>query len=292
MEIYNKISLDDMCAVVVTFNGEKIIAESLLALIDNVNHILVVDNASTDKTLDIINDLNLNGVKVIKNDKNLGLSFALNRGAQFARDHGFKWILTMDQDSILNEGAVKELVDVYALLDSGYKDKLACLCINPSIDRNIVERYTKKKCVITSGNLVNIECLIEVGGYENKLFIDSVDFDFCLKVASKKYKIIQCNYATMEHQIGENRFINILGWRIRLNIHSRVRKFFISRNHIYILKSYFLKETFFCIKKTIFYLGFLLQVLFFEPNRLSNFRVIFKGLYCGIKGDFSDYESN
>jgi glycosyltransferase involved in cell wall biosynthesis len=64
-------------------NGEKHIAgaiESVLGQTFSDFKLLVVDDCSTDSSMDIVGSFGDARIKILKNDKNLGLSAALNRG--------------------------------------------------------------------------------------------------------------------------------------------------------------------------------------------------------------------
>lgn len=60
-----------------------------------VSEIIVVDDCSTDNSLDLINKLYLNNLKIIKNKKNKGQSYSIFKGVTFAKN---KIIMIMDSD--------------------------------------------------------------------------------------------------------------------------------------------------------------------------------------------------
>ena len=43
--------------------------------------------------------------------------------------------------------------------------------------------------VIASGNIINLQAWNKVGRFDNSLFIDEVDHDFCHRLTQEKYKI-------------------------------------------------------------------------------------------------------
>src|SRR4030095_6760554 len=91
-----------VCAVMVTYNGGAIVARSTKAIVEQVDHLIIVDNCSDENTLkrieDIQRDLNPK-VTMILNEQNRGIAAALNQGVKAALSKGFEWILTLDQDS-------------------------------------------------------------------------------------------------------------------------------------------------------------------------------------------------
>lgn len=68
--------------IVVTFNSEKYIQNCLNSIKLNISkndELFIIDNYSTDHTLEIIKKNNLNNLKLICNQKNLGFSKAVNQ---------------------------------------------------------------------------------------------------------------------------------------------------------------------------------------------------------------------
>ena len=82
------------------YNGEKHIAaaiESVLGQTFSDFKLLVVDDCSTDSSIEIVKSFGDSRIQILKNDKNQGLSAALNRGIEISRS---KYIARMDCDDI------------------------------------------------------------------------------------------------------------------------------------------------------------------------------------------------
>ncbi len=97
-------------AVITTYNSEQVIARALTSLDtlppgERPSDIVIVDNASSDGTVDTINSLNVR-VKTVLNRKNLGLSKANNIGASIASGDS---LLFMNPDVEVLPGAVSAL---------------------------------------------------------------------------------------------------------------------------------------------------------------------------------------
>lgn len=280
----------DVCGVIITYNGESTIVNTLLKLKNNVKNIVIVDNYSEDKTIEIIRSLNLDNVYIVENKTNAGIASALNQGAEYAKKRGFSWILTMDQDSLLADNVLLEMIKVYSTFGEEQKKRIACLAPIPVMNERALRKkdliYELKDYVITSGNLVKLEHLDLIGGYEEKLFIDSVDFDFCLKLNDFNLLIVQCTNAYMHHELGKLKKIKLFGAVFEIHLHSSLRKYYMSRNHIYILKRFFKTNKRFCIKKTFFFLLFLTQIILFESNKKKNLKAIFRGIRHGIEDKY------
>ena len=86
--------------IIVTFNGEQWIRNCLLSIRESSisSHIIVVDNSSTDETINII-ILEFPEVTLIQNEINLGFGKANNIGIQFALKKSATFLLLLNQVS-------------------------------------------------------------------------------------------------------------------------------------------------------------------------------------------------
>lgn len=103
---------------------------------------LIVDNASTDRTCDVINSFDDKRIRLVINDKNMGQTYSLNRGLELARG---KYIARIDSDDIALRDRISKQVEFlennpeYGLVGSWVRyiddeDKLTVLMKMPSTD--------------------------------------------------------------------------------------------------------------------------------------------------------------
>src|SRR5207249_3186734 len=95
-----------------TFNDADIIdrtIESVRAQTHPVDEILVVDNGSSDNTLD---QPSLRQVTVLRHAENQGTSGAVYGGIRYALDHDYDWIWLFDADSNPEPDALEKLLDL------------------------------------------------------------------------------------------------------------------------------------------------------------------------------------
>ena len=99
--------------IIVTWNAEKFIRDCLesvfLQQIDEIE-VIIVDNGSTDSTLNILEDY-LDRVKLIRNKINSGFCAANNQA--FAKATG-KFIFTLNSDIVLEPNYISQLMDCLA----------------------------------------------------------------------------------------------------------------------------------------------------------------------------------
>jgi len=104
-----------VCVVVLNWNGikdtEKCL-DSLLGQSYEDYEILVVDNGSRDKSLNILLDLERKhpSLRVITNEFNKGFAGGVNTGINYGIKHGFDAIALFNNDAVADEQWLKELV--------------------------------------------------------------------------------------------------------------------------------------------------------------------------------------
>ncbi len=94
---------ESVAIVVVTFNRADLLEQMLLGLA-KLEHpadaVIVVDNASTDRTAEVLTHSTLAGLQVITSAENLGGAGGFRTGVEAAYDQGFDRIWLMDDDVI------------------------------------------------------------------------------------------------------------------------------------------------------------------------------------------------
>ena len=271
-------------AGIVTYNPEidrlRLNMDALLR--NGIKRIVLIDNGS--KNADEISAFleNYPEAYIIKNRKNEGVAHALNQIFQEAYDSGcYEWVLTLDQDSVIDDNML-EVYEEYAQNDdvvsltTPQRDRNFELNRNPDTDKT---QYIKR--CITSGNLVRISVWKEVGGFDDRLFIDSVDHEFCYRLREHGYQILQINTPLILHEVGKATLVNFLGKpRLLLN-HSAFRKYYLIRNRAYLLKTFPLAwecDDYLNIVKFI-----IKTVLLEKEDRWGKLRSMVKGYHDGLK---------
>lgn len=81
--------------IIPAYNAEKEISDLLDRLLQYRERLVVINDGSSDSTLDIITH---KGITVLDNCTNRGISFCVNRGINWAKSQGFDKIILMDAD--------------------------------------------------------------------------------------------------------------------------------------------------------------------------------------------------
>ena len=286
--------MNSVAAVIITYNVENDFKERINKLKGKVDEIIVVDNGSKAETINMLKELEKE-VTVIYLEDNKGIASALNKGIKYSIEKGYNWILTLDHDSIITDNMIKNMLTCYEGLNNELKEKVAMLVPVHVEEKeyqngsNINEEkasnsYIEVLTEITSGALTKAEIYKNVGMYDEKLFIDLVDHDYCLSLNKKGFKIIQVNNATLIHNLGESVRKSILGLKMIPTNHSPLRRYYMSRNRHYIWEKY--KEDFpsWVLTDKRRFITENLKIVLFEDNKIEKFKYIKKGI--------KDYRNN
>lgn len=222
-------------------------------------------------------------VTLLENQRNEGIAKTLNQGMEYWEEKGVPWVLSLDQDSVCPPDMLEQLISCI-----GIDENIAIVCpkilnegqgIMPS--KGTVVNLDGKLCwiddVITSGTCMNVEKWRAVGGYDERLFIDFVDVDMCIRLRKQGFLILENANVVLEHQIGETFMRKLFGKTFIVRNHSPFRKYYIIRNDIYLYKK---KEQ--VLKNVIKFVGReMLLVLLYEKQKGKKLVSMCRGIIDG-----------
>ncbi len=200
-------------AVVVTYNGAAFIERCLQSLLESRYPvtILVVDNASTDTTREIV--AAFPAVETIVLQTNIGFGRANNIGIGRALQQGADYVFLLNQDARVTPETIGTLVGCarsaaeYGILspmhlngDGSQIDYLfsrhLARSANPSYTRLLSDLYKGCLAEVYPVSFVNAaawlltrECLMQVGGFDPLFFMYGEDADYCRRAAFHGFKI-------------------------------------------------------------------------------------------------------
>lgn len=272
-------------AGIVLYNPDiERLQENLNTISGQVDEILLIDNGSTN-TSRIKSLCGGGNYLVIFNKDNLGISHALNQILSYSIQNDYDWFITLDQDSVAN----CYLIENYKSFLQTHPE-INCGCITSNIiDRNFErkEKYNNNcdykiiNYCITSGSMMNANIISSIGGFDDQMFIDKVDTEICIRMTNNGYQIIRINFDGVLHEIGHAKQINLVFRKWDLYNHPPVRRYYMCRNAVYLLKKYHSAYTL----KVL--MGEILQtilVLIHEDQKKKKFTFSFYGYRDGIQG--------
>jgi rhamnosyltransferase len=280
-----------VAAVVVLYNPELNVLSNINSYLEQVDKLFVVDNS--DKINESVPEKIslLQKTEYISNKTNLGIAAALNIGAKKAVDEGYDYLLTMDQDSKAAPSMVSTIRECFSI-----DPKIAV--VSPVLyqpeGRNINYKSVRPcKQVFTawtSGNLLDLNMFKLSGGFNEDLFIDYVDHEFCLRLNKMGYKIYVCNKTQLIHNLGKIEEINLLFRKVYPTNHSAIRLYYRTRNRFYV-KNIYRKDfpEFFKQDNKDFWRTFL-KVILFEKDKLNKIKLSIRGYMDFRKNIFGKYK--
>lgn len=231
---------EDILAVVISHNPAGDFAGNLRALRRQFARVLVIDNGSHDG--DAVRHIAVqSGCEFHGNARNLGIASALNQGVA-AMDGACRWLATFDQDSLLPDGAVDALLSTWAghprraqvgILALANRDRGTGTGSHRTSD--VLRQSTswrELRTTITSGSLVRREVFEAIGGFDDGLFIDAVDHDFCLRARRAGFGVVEVMSPVMAHSVGAATVRTVLGVRVPCSNHSPHRRYYMVRNQL------------------------------------------------------------
>lgn len=268
-------------SVVTSFNPPETFYENIKAIAHQSAFVTIIDNASDVKYRDLFQKIqnDFKNVSITLNEKNLGVATALNQGVTTLSSKDIKWIATFDHDTkIPDEYFASLLASINTAKDIG-----KILLVGPkqpgSTSSSILERPA---VLITSGCLHRRDTFELIGLFKDKFFIDCVDHEFCLRVWSNGYIVIEVSDVKIIHELGYPQKSNFLWMTFYTSNYSTLRRFSMFRNSVWLTKLYFpLKISWFFQHWTSLAKDAIKLVLA-EENRYLKFLAVCKGFLQGL----------
>lgn len=295
--------MNSVAAVIITYNVENNFRNRINKLKGKVHEIIVVDNGSKPETINMLKELEKD-ITIIYLEKNKGIAYALNKGINYSIEKGYDWILTLDHDSIVTDDMIENMLKCYGNFDKELREKVAMLVPTHVEEKeyensNIISNeekfskpYIEVLTEITSGALTKADIYKNIGLYDEKLFIDLVDHDYCLSLNRKGFKVIQVSSAVLIHNLGESVKKNVLGLKMTPTNHSPLRRYYMSRNRHYIWDKY--KDDFpkWVLTDKRRFITENLKIILFEDKKIEKFKYIKKGIEDYKNNIFGEFKNN
>jgi rhamnosyltransferase len=200
----------------------------------------------------------------------VGIAGALNVAARRAIDQGFSWLLTMDQDSKFLGDGFAQLVQALDLLPP----KTAVLGPDYLDQGRSAARPRPVGLLIQSGTLVHLPSWQAIGPFDESLFIDGVDHDYCLRARLGGYGVYEWPQSRLSHALGD--LHPLPSWFFALHRHKKsgisfhkpYREYYEFRNNLWLLRRYGLAFSGWAMLR----LGYLLLRLFYALSILPERR--------------------
>lgn len=265
-------------SIIVVYNPKvDLLVKDICSFIKNVDLLIIWQNSVlSDDVREYISSLG--NIIFAGNGINQGIPTALNYALSYAIKNGYDYLLTMDQDSVL------ENFDNYKNTVIKKNQEKSCIVgayqtfLESKLSEDIFSEY---KWVITSGTIFPIRLLNEIGGFETSFFIDTVDIEVCIRARKYGYKCYICRTGKLIQKYGVKHTIKMLNKTINYVVYSPDRIYGIFRNLTMLLITYRNKE----ISYELFTFSFIVikSAVFEKRNRTKSLLAMLSGIIDGIR---------
>ena len=205
-----------------TMNDAAVIGQLLAALRHQTrppDAILIVDNASTDGTLDrTLSD----AVTIVRNPENLGTSGAIRIGFAHALEQGFDWTWIFDADSVPQPEALEELLAFFEDLDPSNQEQVCFLAGLPltaaheikeppmSLEGGRMTRvpvasvmgFTQCDCSLWSGSLFRMAAVARIGLPSADYMLDIAEIEYGYRARQLGLTSYVVHAGVIHHDVG------------------------------------------------------------------------------------------
>jgi len=284
---------ENICTIIVTYHPDAGFPERAARAARQTSRLVIVDNHSSDSAQAMLRSLSSSlNAHLILNPDNLGLATALNQGVSWAKDQGFLWALTLDQDSLLLENMVENLAVAYQ--DCPFREEVGMIGTNYQDPNNgyIYQKgpcplatgaWIEEKTLITSGSLLSTAAFDRVGPFRDELFIDQVDHEYCLRLRQCGYRILLSLHLGMIHPVGMRKTHKFLWQTLETTHHTPLRRYYLTRNRLILARQQYgkVRGTVRVLKKSR---KDILRILLFEDQKMLKLYAMALGVSHGIRG--------
>ena len=299
--------VSSVCAVVITYHPDLESLKTLLAsLASQVMQIVIVDNGSSESLeLFAASQKHITNLVVLSLGENFGIGHAQNVGIEYAQNSCVDYVALFDQDSCPEPDMIQSLCVAASELQAAGTQLAAVAPCYKDTKGGVLSTFVRvglfgfkrtslvqnsgpveADFLISSGSLIPISTIFDIGGVDASLFIDHVDTEWCFRAKAKGYKLFGVPNAIMLHSLGDHRIrFWFLRWRT-VPYHSPFRYYYMFRNSIilqrrsYMPLNWKVADLGRCLRAFVFF-GL------FSSSRGACLKMMLRGLRDGIAGKIS-----
>ena len=210
--------------IIVNYNTKELLRRCLKSLPDEWGVVIVVDNSSTDESVEMIKK-EFPSVRLILNSQNLGFARAVNQALRQAIGEA---VLLLNSDTIVKKGALEKLIEFEKkvrpaiigakMLNPDGTVQGSCFYL-PTISRAIKEYWFGKsgyfskyapegkepmevEAVSGGAMLISKGVIEKIGLFDERYFMYFEDLDYCRKARKVGYNIYYLPTVEIVHEHG------------------------------------------------------------------------------------------
>ena len=291
-------------ALIILFHPSEAQLARAVAMRSACDRLLVVDNSpSPDARAAMM--LGEAGVALLHHGNRNGIAGAFNCGLSALFDSGVDAVALFDQDSEAPAAYFAVMRDRCASM--GGRAFLAGPRIFDENDQRFlpelatsglaVERLSihadaaLQRCafLISSGCVISREAFARLGRFDESLFIDHVDTEYCLRALLRNVPVYVVPSLVLLHRIGSRRRHKLGSLELTTMNHPSFRRYYSARNAMQLALQYGLRLPV-AIVPNVLTLWQIVQIVLLEKDKLAKLHAIALGLFDGFFGRMGPLE--
>jgi rhamnosyltransferase len=194
----------------------------------------------------------------------------------------------MDQDSAAAEGMVDGLVEA---IEQNGEIGIAAPRSVESVNGRVYGLGATEgragavqfvKLVHTSGSLIPVRVFESIGLFREDLFIDQVDYEFCLRLRKSGLRIAIADRAKMWHRLGSISTTQVLWKTLHCANYSRERHYYLARNRIAVGRLH--KDLSYIRSQADSMAREICKIVLCERGKMKKLRAVATGVLDGMRG--------
>jgi rhamnosyltransferase len=290
-------------AAIVTFHPDEGWPARLDAVLREHARVVVVDNSTSPEARGFVTATlsTRPGTSLIAHSDNPGIGAALNLAFASLSAEGRSRVVAYDQDSTPAPGFGEALAATAAtrpraaVVGANWTDPRRpghpALFLRPAGPFGLGFRRAPANtdlggllCVITSGALFDLEVWRDLGGFDEGLFLDLVDTDYCLRARHAGHDIAASARAILLHHRGEKRPARLLGRDYHPAHTPPFRLRCLTRNRLILFRRNRLRPVAWTVYELAYAFKLVADALLFEPHKRARFAAMLRGVLDGLLG--------
>jgi len=298
-------------AIIITYNRKELLKGCIESILSGtvVPDIIVVDNASTDGTEDLVKNY---PVKYLRLDKNLGPAGGAEAGQKFAYSEGYDFVWMLDDDVIVSKDALLNLLTYYEILQKQF-DKIILSSVtygdleftkpfynllryNPVTgitkkieDSEFSKDYFEYDIAPMNGLFLPRKVFDIVQFFNGKLFGWYDDTEFVLRCKRAGFKGFAITKSKIYHPIESRKQVKILGKTFTLLSGRPMRMYLGTRNNIIVQKKFLKPLNFYFLFLPTFIFKRFISIVFFYDDKGTFLKNFFRGIIDGLRNNLDNF---
>ncbi len=217
--------------ILVNYNGFQDTKECVHSILegDNCNsHIVIVDNGSTDESVQQLQEICSERVTLLCAEKNLGFSGGNNLGIQYAMEQGAEYVMLLNNDTVVTTSFMKPMLETVRKYNNkaavtckikyfhdaqklwyagGYFDKWTSRTTHRGINEIDQGQYdVSEEVSFVSGCcvLLPVEMIQHIGLMAEDYFLYCEDTEYCCRITANGYQLVYEPAGCIYHKVSSS----------------------------------------------------------------------------------------